>query len=239
MNYLEKIMNNGTAFFALCALLSVIVITVAIVIRSHRKRNLVDKIHIRAGQAGERRLASKLAEIPLDGEVVLRNLYIPLRNGETTEIDAITINEYGIWVYEMKNYRGAISGNEHDKYWIQQKGFERRQFYNPIIQNQNHIKAIRNYLANTGQKIPFIHGYVVFGSSAFIPSNIKSIDCGHCVISVDDVPSSCKRYIVGFKRDKCLDKKDISSIARFLEKRCVNVNDRTKKKHIKFVQKNC
>lgn len=75
---------------------------------------------------------------------ILMNLNIPINN-TTTEIDLIMIHEKGLFVFEVKHYKGTIYGKPTDKNWTQ---YFRTQsnvsFPNPIKQNGHHIKAIKN-----------------------------------------------------------------------------------------------
>ena len=78
--------------------------------------------------------------------VVLKNIYIP-HEGKTTEIDLIMVHEKGIFVFESKNYSGTIYGEIDQLNWIQVlDNGSKNKFYNPIRQNQTHIKALAKYL---------------------------------------------------------------------------------------------
>ena len=54
------------------------------------------------GDIGEKIIADILSDLPQPNRI-LRNLYIPKGNGETTEIDLVFINRNGIFVIESKN----------------------------------------------------------------------------------------------------------------------------------------
>lgn len=74
---------------------------------------------------------------------IFTNIYLPKENGETTEIDMVMLHERGIFVIESKNYSGWIFGDEKSKYWMQSfKNGRKERFYNPIWQNQTHIKYL-------------------------------------------------------------------------------------------------
>jgi len=78
--------------------------------------------------------------------VVLKNIYIP-HEEKTTEIDLIMVHEKGIFVFESKNYSGTIYGEIDQLNWIQVlDNGSKNKFYNPIRQNQTHIKALAKYL---------------------------------------------------------------------------------------------
>lgn len=81
-----------------------------------------------------------------DGKI-LRNVYLPKDNGETSEIDVLYITKKGIFVFESKNYSGWIFGDEKSSYWTcMLPNREKNRFYNPIKQNATHIKWLKNYL---------------------------------------------------------------------------------------------
>lgn len=107
----------------------------------------------------------------------LFNCYIPKTNGETTEIDVILLHESGIYVFESKNYSGWIFGSEDQKYWTQTlpagKGFSKKnKFFNPIIQNNIHLKWLSNFL---GQNNIPMYSYIVFSDRC----KLKNIQCNN------------------------------------------------------------
>ena len=74
------------------------------------------------------------------------NIYVPTR-GRTTEIDVVQLHEKGILVFESKNYSGWIFGSAEQQQWTQSlKGGQKNRFYNPIMQNRSHIRALANHL---------------------------------------------------------------------------------------------
>ncbi len=95
------------------------------------------------GDFGEYLTNFALTNNNLSGRLrVFRNLYIPYR-GDTTEIDLIMLHEKGIFVFESKNYSGWIFGSEDQLNWTQSlPGGVKKRFYNPIKQNNTHVKAL-------------------------------------------------------------------------------------------------
>ncbi len=62
----------------------------------------------------------------------------------------IAVTEKGIFVLERKNYSGNIYGDEKFPNWTQFIGKGKKyKFYNPIWQNNGHIKALENFLPDT------------------------------------------------------------------------------------------
>lgn len=90
----------------------------------------------------------------------LCNVYLPYK-GRTSEIDVIMLHEKGIFVFESKNYSGWIFGDEKSQYWTQCLNAKKRnRFYNPIMQNHTHIKALQEYLALKSTQRIF--SYIIF-----------------------------------------------------------------------------
>ena len=58
------------------------------------------------GKLGEVLTAKELKYVQLFGRKgrILRNIYVPKDNGETSEIDLLYITQKGIFVFESKNY---------------------------------------------------------------------------------------------------------------------------------------
>ena len=113
-----------------------------------------------AGQFGEFATEFALTNHNLSGDlVVLKNLYVPIQ-GKTSEIDLVMIHEKGIFVFESKNYSGWIFGSANQLNWTQSlKNGQKNSFYNPILQNRTHIKALSNIL---GKPLSDFTSYVVF-----------------------------------------------------------------------------
>jgi len=115
------------------------------------------------GFIGEQRLANKINWNNICGYEgkLLRNLYIPRANGDLTEIDLLYITQKGLFIIESKNYTGYIFGNTHNakwtatlyggKDWLGRKKVEKYHFFNPIWQNDIHIKYLYEYL---GKQFP-------------------------------------------------------------------------------------
>ena len=115
------------------------------------------------GLNGEYNLYLCLQQFESIGCKFLFNLYVPKDNGKTSEIDIVMFHPKGLFVIESKNYSGWIFGNESNKYWTQtlpisHRRCHKKHFYNPIMQNATHIRAIRKHIDET---IP-IYSVIVF-----------------------------------------------------------------------------
>ena len=129
-----------------------------------------------SGKYGEYRLYQHLQSFESIGCKFLFNLYVPRDNDKTSEIDVIMFHPKGLFVIESKNYSGWIFGNERNKQWTQTLpvGYgesHKERFYNPIMQNATHIRAIRKHINDT---IP-IYSVIAFSDNCtFKDVTVKS-----------------------------------------------------------------
>ena len=80
---------------------------------------------------------------------ILMNLNIPTESGNTTEIDLLLIHETGMYVFEIKHYKGTIYGKDTDNVWTQYfRTSSNSVFKNPIEQNGYHIRALKKMFQN-------------------------------------------------------------------------------------------
>lgn len=107
---------------------------------------------------------------------VINNVMIPSCNGKTSQIDTIIISTYGIFVIETKHREGNVVGSEDSEHWEcyygKVNGFKkkhpsmnlRKEFFNPIKQNNSHILAL-NALLKRFNDVPY-YSIIVFNEEA-------------------------------------------------------------------------
>ncbi len=161
---------------------------------------------------------------------VLKNLYLPLSNGKTTEIDLIMINSKGIFVFESKNYGGWIFGSEDQKNWTQVfPNKEKYRFYNPIMQNRTHINVISRITKLNKENM---FSFIIFSKRC----------------ELKKVPNNTDEFTI-LKRENLIDeldlvmrkKKEIFSVEQIKEitaklKKYTEVSDEVKRKHIEDIK---
>lgn len=97
---------------------------------------------------------------------ILRNVYIPKRNGELSEIDVLLLHETGVYVFESKNLSGSIYGDADKPHWLRyRKNGEKDFIPNPIKQNEGHINYLRDFLKQDRYKFR-VFSMIVFGLNA-------------------------------------------------------------------------
>ena len=160
----------------------------------------------------------------------LCNVYVPYKNS-TSEIDIIVIHEKGIFVIESKNYSGWIFGSERQRNWTQMLNKKSKQsFYNPILQNKTHIKALSEYLKIEEN---LMKSFIVFSERCElkkVPDNTED----YTIIKRDKLIHVIKKETeqkkVLFTQDKI---EDIYNKLFVL----TNASELTKKQHIEDIKK--
>jgi len=108
--------------------------------------------------------AGSLAYLP-DTYTVFNQVAVPYGK-RYRELDLIVVGPNGIFVIEVKHYRGVIAGAESDRTWRQcqyaHDGGDNceRSVRNPVLQLQHGVRAIRRYLAARDIKT-WVQGAVV------------------------------------------------------------------------------
>lgn len=114
------------------------------------------------GDKGETELIEKLKGI-YPNCALYRNVYLNDADNRA-EADVIMVNEYGVFVFEMKNYSGWIFGGEWDETWtVSYKSGKKFKMKNPIIQNYKHQRMLARLIDVDEAKVKAI---VVFGNEA-------------------------------------------------------------------------
>lgn len=117
------------------------------------------------GEASERDTIIRLLKMGINPRAIFHDCYIRKSTGTYTQVDLVVATSQGLLVFEVKDYNGWIFGHFRQKYWTQvlAYGREKHRFYNPIMQNNIHIEAIRENLhCNPG--IPIFSIIVFYGN---------------------------------------------------------------------------
>ena len=187
------------------------------------------------GKLGEVLTAKELKYVQLFGRKgrILRNIYVPKDNGETSEIDLLYITQKGIFVFESKNYSGWIFGDEKSQKWTMMlPNKEKHSFYNPIKQNQTHIKWLRSYI---GEEIP-LFSIIVFSERCELKKIPLFIDGDVTILQRQNMLYFLKRRL----KDAPIiySHEDIEQVVGLLEP-FTEVSQEEKQQHIEDLQTKC
>lgn len=144
--------------------------------RHHKDTQLLETVTSRnRGEWSERKTILKLLKMGIDHRAIFHDCYIRKSNGTYSQVDLVVATSQGLLAFEIKDYSGWIFGHFRQKYWTQvlAYGKEKHRFYNPIMQNNGHIQAIRDNLPHN-PNIPIYSIIVFFGSSTLKDVTIAS-----------------------------------------------------------------
>lgn len=191
------------------------------------------------GALGEHEIASivqKELRRGLKG-FVLRNLYLPKSDGNTSEIDVLLVSTKGLFLLESKNFIGYVFGDERykdwtvslygGKNWLGQNRVKKYSFYNPIWQNKAHIKTLSNLI---GSRFP-TYSVIVF-SDRCTQLKVRYHENETIVLQTGQLQS----FFRGVREDypDVLSANDVQTIYERLS-RYTQVGERQKREHIAYV----
>jgi len=181
------------------------------------------------GLSGEYLIYKNLKRVSQKREFLF-NVYLP-KDGKTTEIDVLLLHKTGIYVFESKNYSGWIFGSEQSPNWTQTlKGGRKNKFYNPIMQNRTHIKALQEFLSDYPD-VP-CHSVIVFSERCTLKAVTHSADVP--VINRDRIYETIGKIAAGAA--DCLDDAQIQAIRQKLFP-LTQLSEAEKQQHIANIHK--
>ena len=136
----------------------------------------------------ERNLVSSLLDYGISPRAIFHNLCVRNSKNRFSQIDVVVATKVGLIVFEVKDYSGWIFGKGKENKWTQSLKCDYRykrysykneqckkyRFYNPVLQNESHIKALQKQ-SKQFEKLPF-YSVVIFDGDcelrdiSFIPS---------------------------------------------------------------------
>ena len=149
--------------------------------------------------------------------------------GRTSQIDNLLVTRYGIFVVEAKNYSGVVKGYERADTWVQsypksKNKYPPREFYNPILQNEKHIRALKSLLMRSYPKLQY-YNIVAFSDDCKIP-NIPG------VTSFSKLTSTINNFMPG---SPVLSEKDVSDIKSLIQSNNIT-SKKARAEHINYAR---
>jgi hypothetical protein len=148
------------------------------------------------GTWSERNLVLRLLKSGIPSESIYHDLYVKKNDGTYSQIDLVVVTEVGIVVIEVKKCSGWIYGVGDRKNWVQvlAYGKEKYSLYNPIFQNDGHIRTIKNSLPNY-LNVQFHSMIVFYGNCELkkisnIPSEVTVVKANKVIESLNEMLQS-------------------------------------------------
>ena len=145
------------------------------------------------GTWSERDLIIRLLKAGVSSHRIFHDLYIQKKDGTYSQVDIAVVTKVGVVVIEVKKYSGWIYGMGNREKWVQVLDYGKAKFpiYNPVFQNEGHIRAIKNRLPNYFN-IPF-HSLIVFYGDcklkkiSNIPSEVLIVKANKAINAFNDI----------------------------------------------------
>jgi hypothetical protein len=147
---------------------------------------------------------------------ILTDVYVPRWDDSRrlSRISHVVVCRQGVFVIEVKDYRGNIFGGAEEEYWSRERDRRVRKFKNPLRQSERHIRALAAFL-----KLPqaMFHPVVAFGPEADLRPPVPP----H-VIMTHEITARIES-----ENAVLLDEKEVTRVWHLLKDRHDRVNRRT------------
>ena len=171
-------MNLDFSFNAELLIIHIVVYSFIFFIFLKIRRKIIDKRLVESvtsfdrGTESERGLILGLLKRGFPANSIFHDLYVRKSDGKFSQVDLVIATKQGIVVIEVKAASGWIYGNTNQTNWTKTLAYGKikHRFYNPIKQNINHIKALKE-TSKQFENIPFFSVIAFFGDC-----ELKKID---------------------------------------------------------------
>ena len=191
-------LDNPLLIFIILIIVSVILAAIGSYLKSPKYK----------GRKGEER-AHKILMTLSDGYTILDDVILATNRG-STQIDHIVVSKYGVFVIEVKNYRGDIYGNDNREEWTQlivtpvtysssSKTYTyvtKNKFYNPVKQAVGHAYAVQKQLTEWSHLI--VVPIVVFVGEAVL----KNVQTTYHVVYEKELLDTIRTYTTIYLKDE-------------------------------------
>jgi len=161
-----------------------------------------------AGAQGEEIAAFVIRRVMRPDDHLLTNVQIEY-DGRPAEMDSIVVNQYGVFIIEVKNYSGTLAGDEDDYEWTKYHTTDAGNTYtktarNPIKQVKRQVYLLAKYLEAHSLDV-WVEGY------AYLIENNSPVKCETMLESPADIDRA-----IHTKGKKLLGKTAVDKIVKLL-----------------------
>ncbi len=108
------------------------------------------------------------------GAITIHNIMLGSKE-KTSQIDIIGIHKTGIYSLEVKHITGRIYGYRQQRYWKVYYNYQPRDMYNPVFQNEGHIRQILREAPIHIDLTDKIHNVVVVPDNTDLNTDAKEV----------------------------------------------------------------
>lgn len=186
-----------------------VIILIAVLISREDLSGVFQPGERRAGHQGEITATEIIRSALHEGDRLFTNVSIEY-DGRPAELDNVIVNKYGVFIIEVKNYRGRIVGDEDDYEWRKYKTTSAGNTYektvkNPIRQVKRQTYILAHYLEENGARV-WIRGY------AMLLNGNSPVESEYMLNGTEDV-----ERVIHTKERELLDMETVERIRNLLE----------------------
>jgi hypothetical protein len=148
--------------YIIIPLIAAALITAIILIIKKSGRTEAEDGMEKAGRDGEKYAVQVIRSVMRRGDALLTNVHVSY-GGRETELDNVIVNGGGVYIVEVKSYKGRLEGREDDFNWTQYRtdGKGGKTVKNPIKQVKRQIYITSKYLRQHGAPKVSVDGFAI------------------------------------------------------------------------------
>lgn len=138
---------------AVLFIIALIILIVVIIIKEFKGIDLSDIFESpkkRAGRYGEAFATNAIKSVLREDDLLFTNVQISY-DGKPAELDNVVINKYGVFIIEVKNYNGKLSGTEDDYEW---------QKFHTTYSGNTYIKSVKNPIKQVKRQVYILANFL-------------------------------------------------------------------------------
>ena len=153
--------------------------------------NIFEPEEKRVGRQGERIATNIIKRVLREDDSLFTNVPVSY-DGKNAELDNVIVNKYGVFIIEVKYYKGRLYGAEDDYEWQKYKDdgygntFEKN-VKNPIKQVKRQTYILAKYLEYYGPRV-WVEGY------AFLVNGNSPVNSSFMLESLDDIDKAIHTF---------------------------------------------
>ncbi len=196
----------------------VLLIGFFIFIKTRDRKMLKTVTEHNRGTRSERDLVLKLLKYGMPAGIIFHDLYVKKQSGGFSQIDLVAVTDFGIIVFEVKDYSGWLYGTGNQQQWtkVLAYGKQKYRFYNPILQNSKHVTELKKQLIRY-ENLPFYSIVVFYGNCVL--KEINFVPNGTFLVKPERVLDVLKMI---FKENKPVDYNNKDEVFRILKEAVSN-----------------
>lgn len=131
----------------------------------YKERRLILQVTgFHRGTESERKLVYTLLKFGFSPKVIFHDLFVPQFRDQYSQVDLVVATKVGLLVFEVKDFTGWLYGTGYKPQWIKilPDSEVKYNFYNPIMQNAQHIRDLKKQSPQF-RELPYFSIIVFYG----------------------------------------------------------------------------